>query len=250
MKLMMKSLETSSAVRDKTETIKEDTTFKGRPKTYRKRKLSMTCNLCGKNYTSRMLMKHHMRRYHVVNVLQCNICDKQLTGKKRLEDHMRTHNPQVECNGCNKWFQEKSFKKHQLKCGVRYKKKDNKHMCMFCDLRFSDKRKLRAHSKIHIKCQECDKFCRNEQTFERHRKRMHATKYIVSYECDKCQYKTNRKQHMKQHLVVHTQTPDPELLCNVCGHQFKTHSNLKRHKEKVCNLSELHRKTESLVMII
>ena len=169
MKLMMKSLDTTaSAIRDKTETIKEDITYKGRPKTYRKRKLSMTCNLCGKNYTSRMLMKHHMRRYHVVNVLQCTICDKQLTGKKRLEDHMRTHNPQVECNGCNKWFQQKSFKKHQLKCGVRYKKKDNKHMCMFCDLRFSDKRKLRAHSKIHIKCQECDKFCRNEETFERH----------------------------------------------------------------------------------
>ena len=240
----------------KIETIKEDVNNEV------KTEASTLCVLCGKNYPSRKRMKVHIRRYHIVDIVKCEICKKQISGKKRLENHMRIHNPKVECSGCNQWFTDRCVKTHQLQClniVKRDKRKNDNHMCLYCDKRFPNKQKLRLHTKIHVKhkCQDCDKFFKKEQTLERHRKRMHAPeekpKVIPKYnQCDECQYKTKWRKDLKRHSVVHTRS---RLLldkrCTDCGHQFTRHSGLKRHKVlKHCkkDSSQLHIGNETIFL--
>ena len=215
-----------------------------------KTEVPSACNICGKIYTSRKRMKGHMNRYHDDSVIQCTICSKELTGKKRMEDHMRVHSQKVECNICNNLYKEKYFPAHLRQClkGPSEKKRQdyrrkNKYTCLKCDLKFTNKRNFYTHKKTHfVKCQDCDKSFRKQKTLERHIQKIHQVPQpvpeaksipVVKYHhCVQCQYKTHRKNNLKRHLITHTKPKVvQEKVCQLCGKQFKCHSNLKKHNQ-------------------
>eukprot|EP00750_Incisomonas_marina_P011426 INCI16375.1.p2 GENE.INCI16375.1~~INCI16375.1.p2 ORF type:complete len:372 (+),score=62.54 INCI16375.1:193-1308(+) len=51
------------------------------------------------------------------------------------------------------------------------------------------------------------------------------------HKCDACDYKTNRKDNLRKHLLVHTDAR-PEK-CDICGAGFKDKSNRNAHKRSV-----------------
>ena len=69
--------------------------------------------------------------------------------------------------------------------------------------------------------------------------------------CDQRQYKTKRKRNLKRHMVTHTKSKSKvvkERECKMCGHQFRTHTNLKIHKEfNHCKKDESH-KDKTLIL--
>ena len=172
-----------------------------------KKEVSTVCLYCGKNYTSHRKLREHIRRYHDEDILQCEICSKQIKGKKNLSNHMMIHNPKVKCSGCNKFFKETTIRRHKLQCVnlshfevnqskacnvcdflaqtpidlkkhmEQHKRKQNDHMCLFCDMRFITRERLRAHMKKHpkLECPDCDKSFSKQETLEKHRVKMHAT---------------------------------------------------------------------------
>ena len=247
----------------KLETIEEEAEEDIETEEKAEKETSTVCNFCGKNYSSHRRLRHHIRQYHDENVVQCGHCFKQFKSKKSLSDHMKTHKPMVECNGCNKLMKEKSIRRHKLQClnvPQFEERKHQDHLCHFCDLRFINRKKLRAHMKTHVKydCQDCDKSFRKQSTLGLHRVKMHTT-VSASNSCgwmmsvtdtdqepevipmdkyhycdhDHCHYKTKRRVDLKRHLAVHRNTRSrvvKEKKCQICGHQFKTPYNLKRHQ--------------------
>ena len=227
--------------------------------------VSSVCNLCGKIYRSRSKMKDHIRRYHDNNVIQCILCFKELIGKKRFKDHMRNHTGKVKCNVCNKFFVERTIKQHMLQCletpsleekQIKIKRTKNNYRCPICDFVFTNKKKFLAHKKVHFKCQDCDKSFKKQKTLDRHRNSIHNANVpmpkpdpekiavIKYYYCDQCQYMTKRKRTLKRHFVTHTKSKaivEQEKDCKMCGHQFRNHYNLKRHREfNKCKKDESH----------
>ena len=249
---------------------------------------STLCLHCGKNFSNHVKLLEHINRYHEVTVFKCDICFKECKGKKGLQNHMRCHKQQVKCTGCHEHFSERCIKSHQLKCLSippldvmqtkecpmekcdfqaqttfdlrkhlkKHKRKQENHLCLFCDLRFLYKKDLKAHMKIHAKhqCDKCKKSFKRQETLGRHREKCHASVSVTNScgwfmavnqepeiipmakfhycEKDNCNYKSKLKKNVRRHMATHRNIKVvKETTCNVCKHQFTKHSNLKRHKE-------------------
>ena len=222
------------------------------------------CGHCFKQFKSKKSLSDHMKTHKPM--VECNGCNKLFKEKSIRRHKLQCLNvPQFEVNqskacnvnGCDFVAQTAMDLKKHVK---RHKRKHQDHLCHFCDLRFINRKKLRAHMKTHVKydCQDCDKSFRKQSTLGLHRVKMHAT-VSASNSCgwmmsvtdtdqepevipmdkyhycdhDHCHYKTKRRVDLKRHLAVHRNTRSrvvKEKKCQICGHQFKTPYNLKRHQ--------------------
>ena len=157
----------------------------------------------------------HVKLYHDDTAIKCNICSKQCQSKKSLQDHLRSHK-QVKCDRCQKLFKKNYLKYHQLhycqlvpppleviqskECSMegchfvaetsedlrkhlkRHRRKQESHLCSFCDMRFLAKKDLKAHMKTHAKykCNKCSKSFQKQQTLGKHRAKCHASVSITN----------------------------------------------------------------------
>ena len=129
-------------------------------------KKSTMCCYCGKTFDTSQKMSKHMRQMHDDNIFQCEDCNKICKGRIALNNHKRSHKT-VHCNNCNEDMKVNTYDKHRLVCHQveptkncpyencnfvgyykadvkkhmkKHKRNGERHMCLFCDLTFFQKK--------------------------------------------------------------------------------------------------------------
>ena len=189
------------------------------------------CDVCPKSFFSKASLTKHMLIHNAEKSHQCDQCRKLFLRKYQLKDHMRTHTgekPHI-CDQCGKAFGFISdMKKHQVSVHSDVKP----HKCEHCERRFSHRTQLNKHMAKHStgetsQCDQCEKLFPHEILLKKH-KMTHVKPYQCSF-CDKSFYSKN---HLKQHLPMHT--GEKAFRCNMCGKSFGHNASLSNHRRKSC----------------
>ena len=77
--------------------------------------MPFSCQLCGKGYTSRGGLNHHMS-LHEGKLFQCPICDRKMTQKGVINRHLRNVHKSAQCSRCMQLFHLDIFHQHVLTC--------------------------------------------------------------------------------------------------------------------------------------
>ena len=103
--------------------------------------------------------------------------------------------------------------------------------CQTCDKRYSSKKSLNQHIKIHdesnaFKCDVCLKVFSNQKDFNRHY-RIHTGE--KPFACQVCNKKFSRKDYLVRHQATHSEVRS--FKCSICpeGRYFKTKAGLTNH---------------------
>lgn len=148
-------------------------------------KLSCFCELCGKEYKDKWILKSHLRLYHSDpnERSQCTICGHFLKNAVMLRRHKaalhKTDEQAFTCETCGKKCPSKGALighrriKHLLEANFN---------CSFCDKKFKQKIDLKEHEATHrgidlYKCEWCGAGFKLGGSFRAHRKNAHPEHY-------------------------------------------------------------------------
>lgn len=130
---------------------------------------TLECRFCGKDFKNAKFLQNHEEKHKVGNIEEnnfiCQICGKNYNTRLNLNRHIRTLHQKIkdhQCPECGKKFVDSTrLKEH------RWIHTDHKpHKCRFCDQTFRHKNHVKHHeAKIHgekkeFECDLCSKtFC-------------------------------------------------------------------------------------------
>ena len=97
-----------------------------------------------------------------------------------------------------------------------------------CEFVCETKEKLKVHQNIHtvVECKGCSKYIL-KNNFSRHSAKCQGIP-AKSHSCDKCDFKTNWPQSLREHKQIHERGG---FQCNICSRVFDDEVDLVRHKE-------------------
>ncbi|KAF0024099.1 hypothetical protein F2P81_022901 [Scophthalmus maximus] len=135
-------------------------------------------------------------------------------------DWKETREPQSDLN-------KKSIK--QSVSGMRYKADNKSFCCSECGKRFSQKKTLQLHMRIHrgqkpLSCAECDKTFHRKVDMKRHILIHTGEK---PFNCPECGNKFRLKGNLLRHIRIHTE--EKKFSCSECGQRFRLKGVLLRH---------------------
>ncbi|CAL4122483.1 unnamed protein product, partial [Meganyctiphanes norvegica] len=132
------------------------------------------CNVCGKQYQTRINLHAHFKKYHQDTEwmkFKCATCGRNFGFLSALERHMKEHNPNQKfcCEQCGKVF--KSLV--NLKNHIPLHTKDEVYECPYCPKQYYVKHSYDKHVKTHIvapkfHCAICNKHFIEKKHFESH----------------------------------------------------------------------------------
>ncbi|CAH0589226.1 unnamed protein product [Chrysodeixis includens] len=187
--------------------------------------ITMTCNTCGKEFSSISELVTHTRAEHPrakrrrsdSYPTQCELCDETVSNRKKHWHHVRRQHPKeidtyrpvisAVCDTCGKGFQNSTkLRLHQLR-----------HVsptlqCACCPRLFYDKYALARHAATHCSekphsCRTCGRAFKLRGNLERH-SRVHTD--IAPYECTMCGKKFKYSSSVNLHIrTVHYRLPHP-----------------------------------------
>ncbi|XP_014679302.1 PREDICTED: zinc finger protein 585B-like [Priapulus caudatus] len=234
-----------------------------------KHKGRFICNLCNKTYTSKSSLENHSCAVTPRDkVFGCDICEKKFAKEKYLTKHLPLHTGEFACEICKKWLSGKECLFNHMrfcskvqeietfgviecsKCKLEYTDvpsyrqhqmtHTHVHVCSKCGCRFPKRSRLEMHicAEIAPKCQTCGKVFKSVSNLNKHMEIHNDPKY----ECMHCGTHFHRRDNMMAHVCkgadgivklrkqidkeVHFET----LVCEVCGTQFNSRSNLNQHR--------------------
>ena len=167
----------------------------------------MLCHLCDKKFTTETLLVKHLEKEHhsdQYNTYSCEYCDKSFLTVKKLKAHTK-----------NIHGRAKSYR------------------CDICEKTFISIGGLNSHKFTHQNgkhsCEHCGKIFKTPHSFKVHVKTVHSTEF--RYSCEKCDFKTNRNEQLKLHVMQkHDESLKP-FMCELCEKKFATKQLLERHAE-------------------
>ncbi|KAI8128864.1 Transcription factor grauzone [Lucilia cuprina] len=199
-------------------------------------------------------MLHKQRTKSVKLKNTCEICGKSFAKSNYLRRHKICHVPPEEKNYASSYL----LKKHRAECMV-YRKKChicgkiftssggyrthmNKHVkpptiltCDICGIGLSSKQNLELHKEnLHPvggrqdhPCPVCHKILASKRALVYHHKVMHAIDY--DYKCNICEKGFKRLVDLKDHSVIHNETPK----CSWCPLTFKSRVSMYTHRKRM-----------------
>nr|CAH7767224.1 unnamed protein product [Callosobruchus chinensis] len=194
------------------------------------------CTKCSYKTTISSHFKSHLSR-HSKNMLSCLPCNRTFERQITLNEHiLRTHPNFIafitskihECTLCAfKTTRSDCFKDHLLKhpeANTNYKFRT----CAHCNVAFKKKVSLDNHM------------------LNKHPNFISSVTHKI-HKCTECNYRTTMSNHLKRHLLKHTETPTK---CRHCNTTFKTKTLLdnhviKKHPNSTSSVTnKIHRCTE------
>ncbi|KAJ8665015.1 hypothetical protein QAD02_006677 [Eretmocerus hayati] len=213
-----------------------------------------SCDICNKNFNTKMFVKGHIQAVHVSRTrFPCEICGKSLRTESSLKAHMDLHmgKKQFSCQICGDSFAYKSgLQRHSKKhsgtepypcniCGKKYtvKRKFEDHQrthtgekpfqCHICGKCFGYENSRINHLKTHtdrIECKVCNRRFQIGKIFDKHKLKCKSKNRL---QCGICHKTLSSRVTMWSHKLTHR--TEKRLKCDHCGAGFHTMRVLKLH---------------------
>ncbi|XP_046387215.1 uncharacterized protein LOC124156615 [Ischnura elegans] len=229
---------------------------------------SLTCDECGRNFTSMGQIRKHLKRHEKNrNIsLYCNVCNRLFQHKGAYSKHLwanPTHGPaehraripgtctEYMCEKCGKTFGRRGALNGHLRShdGVR------PHLCSLCPKAFTRSTSLTIHMRKHtgerpFMCDICGKSFKQEPSFTQHFRRHHregenneprirkqrlnkmsglSERKTKKYTCEYCSKILSSKQVFEGHVRLHT--GERPYVCNICDKGFTLETIMKKHRK-------------------
>jgi KRAB domain-containing zinc finger protein len=203
------------------------------------------CAFCDFKINGKVRMKLHISEVHgdpnndePLQLIQCEICSYQAVSLQSLTRHQISHKP-VKCLQCG-YEAQTSFdlKIHRRKHKPRWKPGN---ICEKCGFK-AHKRRIQTHVCEPIKCPNCDFETQLAYNMICHKKTVHGN----MFNCDQCQYKSERKGNVDKHIQnVHQRF---RLDCDHCERKFTQDCDLRKHVLNVHGIQMMKKVTRASVL--
>ncbi|XP_030606919.1 zinc finger and SCAN domain-containing protein 2-like [Archocentrus centrarchus] len=166
-------------------------------------KNSVKCDICGKLFKKKSIMKEHHRIHTGEKPYTCETCGKSFGKNSNLLTHMKTHTGEkpYSCKTCGKCFTVRS----NLLAHIRVHTGEKPFLCKTCGKRFSDSSALKRHKVVHTgekpySCQTCGKSLTESSSLLVHM-RIHTGE--KPYHCKTCGKMFRQRNHLLAHMKTH-----------------------------------------------
>uniref|UniRef100_A0A3Q0SJH3 C2H2-type domain-containing protein n=1 Tax=Amphilophus citrinellus TaxID=61819 RepID=A0A3Q0SJH3_AMPCI len=166
-------------------------------------KNSVKCDICGKVFKKKSIMKEHHRIHTGEKPYTCETCGKSFGKNSNLLTHMKTHTGEkpYSCKTCGKCFTVRS----NLLAHIRVHTGEKPFLCKTCGKRFSDSSALKRHKVVHTgekpySCQTCGKSLTESSSLLVHM-RIHTGE--KPYHCKTCGKMFRQRNHLLAHMKTH-----------------------------------------------
>nr|CAH7767233.1 unnamed protein product [Callosobruchus chinensis] len=220
-----------------------------------------TCAFCPAGFKSKRSLDQHIVKKHpnYGTSFSCYHCNYIFRSKRRLISHMEVHQNKknmLSCLPCNRTFERQiTLNEHILRTHPNFIAfiTSKIHECTLCAFKTTRSDCFKDHLLKHPEatCAHCNVAFKKKVSLDNHMLNKHPN-FISSvthkiHKCTECNYRTTMSNHLKRHLLKHTETPTNHKHCNTT---FKTKTLLdnhviKKHPNSTSSVTnKIHRCTE------
>ncbi|XP_069102138.1 zinc finger protein 91-like [Argopecten irradians] len=198
------------------------------------------CDLCDRDFKSRLGLKLHMMGHTGEKPHACTVCDKRFRQKISLMTHMKKHNitPEVvlSCNVCNAEFDTAVSLRGHLQTHTR-QKLDRIIPCARCGKQFKDEKFYLKHLEAHgvsmtLTCEHCEKEFEEDESYSVHCVQEHegmAFEEPGNFCCGQCTKTFKSDKAFNNHQRMHMKMNEDRQKCEVCSLVFASQELLQNH---------------------
>uniref|UniRef100_A0A8D8YM65 PR domain zinc finger protein 5 n=3 Tax=Cacopsylla melanoneura TaxID=428564 RepID=A0A8D8YM65_9HEMI len=175
-------------------------------------------------------LKVHLQIHNRDREYICSLCKKSFVRQINLDCHIKSVHQKIHnfsCHLCERTFSTVANLREHMNIHIPSKK----HVCEVCGQAFVHKGSLNTHKFSHgtpFTCNHCGKNYANPLTFKTHILENHSN--LPKYVCDICGKELKTESNLQKHMVVHSN--ERPFICPICNASYKMKKHLRQHQRQ------------------